>query len=226
MSAKITLVKGLGLGDQSHLLSELLLQDIQAKSVDFDSPFESSFKTQIESSNLVVMRSRWSSTVEENIFVKSLARKHHSYFESLHESLKAEKIKVVALGRAALIWLEWFKVQKFMSASPTWSKANMASGSWIDTKISTKNSSTISIRGLLTGRAFMDSVNFGKLSVKPWVEFNEKPVGWIIGERLYISTIDLLALSERAQLSDYGYEDLSMISTRSNLIQMLLNGEV
>lgn len=223
---KLTLIEGMGLGEQNHFQNELSLYDFTAKVYDFDQAFSASFKTEIDGSVLVVLRSRWSATVEENLFVKALVKKYQPYFEVLSELLAAEKIKLVAMGRGALLWLEWLAITQKMGAPLVFYPQDFATSTWVDTKIRTLSNTLVSIRSSVSGHASLQTPDFGALAARPWIENGENTVGWVVENRTYLSLLDVFSLSERAQLPDYGYEDLSAISTRSNVIQMLVSGEM
>ncbi len=223
---KVVLIEGFGFGEQSHLFNELSLHAIDTKSFDIDLPFSSEFKTQVEDAGLVIFRSRWSATAEENIFVKTLFKKHLAYFEVLDKLVCTNKVKVIGIGRGALLWLEWLNFTKKIETPLQWSPEDYVTNSWVNSKVHTQHNSTISIPSLISGRAHLLRLNLGGMAVRTWVEQQEKAVGWVINEGLYLSLVDVLALSERAQLPDFGYEDLSSISTRSNIVQMILAGSM
>lgn len=222
----ILLMEGVGFAEQSPFHTELTLQEVSSQIFDIDQPFEASFVELAEKSKFVIFRSRWAATAEENLFTRMLVKKHLAYFDLLHELMLKGKIKVVAVGRGALLWLEWMRVRDMLGSPIRWKPETLPSSSWIETQVFTQHKTTIAMRSLVSGRALIYGLNLGGAKVTPWVEYHSNPVGWIVNDNLYLSIVDVFALSERAQLSDYGYEDLSSVSTRSNLIQMLLAGEM
>lgn len=226
MAVKVLLAEGLGFGEQSHLLNELALQDISAETYDFEQAYSADFKKCMESSSMLVLRSRWSASIEENLLVRTLVKKHHSYFEAIDEMVRGGSLKLVAVGRGALLWLEWLRVQGKLGSQVRWSPESLPTGLWVDSKIYTKRLTTVSMRVLLSGRATISGLNLGGSEVRPWVEFRDQAIGWVVNRDVYLSLVDVFALSERAQLPDYGYEDLSAVATRSNLVRMLLDGEM
>jgi hypothetical protein len=223
---KLILIEGVGFGEQNHLLNELSLYSIEAKSYDIDQPFSAEFKAQVEAAGWIVFRSRWSATVEESVFIKTLLKKHHAYFEALDELVKEKKVKVIGIGRGALLWLSWLEKTKKIESALKWTPETFMTNSWVDTKVYTNSDTSIVIRAMVSGRAFLLRPNTGGMSTKTWVKIEDREVGWVFEEAIYLSLVDVLSLSERAQLPDFGYEDLSAISTRSNLIQKLLAGEM
>ncbi|HVJ63872.1 MAG TPA: hypothetical protein VM901_01315 [Bdellovibrionota bacterium] len=222
----VTLIEGIGFGEQSNFQNELSLFSIDARSVDLDQLVAKDLRTSLPTGAVVVFRSRWSATVEERIFIKTLVKRHQASLEVLSELLKEKKISVVAIGRGAVLWLEWLKQSGVIESELNWTPEAFNSNSWIDTKVHTLSNTTVSIRAMVSGRAFLARPNFGGHSVRTWVDFGDRNIGWVIHDNLYLSPVDVFSLSERAQLPDFGYEDLSMISTRSNLLQMIMTGQM
>jgi len=224
---QVLIFEGVYFGEQQHLSSELALNGFEVKVVNLDHSYSEDFEAELEKAQLVILRSRWSASVEESVLTKLYSKKYSAYVKSLSKSVSEKKVKLLLIGRGALFGLSSELLSATVDTNIKWKALNFLNKTWVDTSIRTKGHTKLGLRALLSGRAIPQGLNpCGDLKIEPWAKDENTCYGWSVGTNIYLSFVDLLSLSERAQLPDYGYEDLSGITNRIAFLNLFQSGEL
>jgi hypothetical protein len=215
MSASVwksaVLFEGPGFGDQGDVARSLGFAGLKAQRVSAgggsrrlgpgDLP-------DVSSADFFVLRAPWSATPEEILYSTLLAERLKDVLP-----LSGGSASLLGVGRGALVLLAAILGDL---SKLDWTSAFEDSSKWIDVSANGGGRS-LSLKAFVHGRAVF---NVEHPRLEPWITHETAgTVGWKIDGRIWISLVDILSYSERAQLPEFGYADLTQVPTQAQVIE-------
>jgi hypothetical protein len=194
---KIMLLSGSGFSDYSELAFLFNSADVQFETFDVNVFGYSIHNFSDMELDGLIFGAPYSLAPHELLMDKLLAKKVAPILDLCWE----RKIKVLGLGRGALIFWEWMLGDKWRrwKAARTWNPGEALA----DCEIFVNNN----WRHLPCGRLGEEIIVPQHADFTKWETFvrhSEETLGWNVGT-FYLSLVDVLAYMNKSQIEDYGY---------------------
>jgi hypothetical protein len=225
---ELAIIEGPGFFDQDDLLNLSELSAYRIKKITWN---DAKLAQECEVPQVFLLRGAWTAGLEERLLVRQLATALAPGLEVIERRQKAGGTGsplLIGMGRGALVVLasKAFGLCDFDTLE--WEPCLVKEGPWVRVKLSAQASDPLP--ALVQGRA-RPVIKGGRLKeLEPWLRARrpdggeDDVLGLKLGNQILLSFVDLLAYSDRAQMPDYGYKELTAVPTQSKILAMLVNG--
>lgn len=213
---------GSGLSQQGDLIQTLTEMQKKVKAIDVPvSGIRRDELSSVSNCTVAVIRGPWTANPEESLFAELLSHRLGPFWELFERRLKgADPIKLICIGRGALALMSSPVLRSQVQGEVTWDPMFRDRGPWVNARWPEMKEN---LQCLVLGRA-VPRIEYSPrpVEVKEWIRIEAQSLGWHRGPNLWWSLVDPLAVSDRAQLPNYGFEDLLAIKTQATVLKMIL----
>ena len=139
-------------------------------------------------------------------------------WSSLRSSIRQQKVKICGLGSgAALVLSDLAKENGFHLSWKPWPLSS--EGAWTSVFAPEDPLPWLS---LSFSQLLPEETSLEPLKLSPWLSTELGIVGWKANNSLMLSMLDIFAFAERQQHPHFGFRDLSLFATRTDVLEKLL----